>query len=85
MTVSANAGHPCKISLSIHASDEGAFIEPPLDPPTTPSLSVPDQRRSCRADDYGGSMLLTSVGGSTKTGEESEMTMRTEIRRHVVN
>jgi hypothetical protein len=29
-------GHPCKISLSIHASDEGAFIAIPLDPPASP-------------------------------------------------
>src|SRR5262245_343103 len=29
-------GHPCKISLSIHASDEGALISTPLHPPASP-------------------------------------------------
>ena len=30
--------HPAQISLSIHASDEGAFIATPLDPPASLSL-----------------------------------------------
>jgi hypothetical protein len=42
-------GHPCKISQSIHASDEGEFIATPLDPLASLSLLL-QKKASCRED-----------------------------------
>ncbi len=61
-------GHPCKLSLSLRASDEGAFIATPLEPPASLSLFPPEA--SCRAAALRGIRAAYECSCRTLQGEK---------------